>query len=118
MAGLTTLGLIGAAAEPTFNINLLACREVLVTGFGQASKGGAVEPLGLFPLLPGTGGVLAACSYTKVGDALDGASLVPAGDTEGLKSLASTMVPISRKGMRADTTAIIHGGGHVIPNST
>ena len=64
------LGLIGAAAEPTFHINLLALREVLVTGFGEASKSGTVEPLGLFPLLSGAGGVLAACSHTKVGDTL------------------------------------------------
>ena len=66
------LGLVSTATQSAFHINLLAFREVLVTGFGQASKGGTVEPLGLFPLLSGTGCVLAASSHTKVGDALAG----------------------------------------------
>ncbi len=45
------LSLVSTAAQSPFHINLLALREVLVTGFGQASKGGTVEPLRLVATL-------------------------------------------------------------------
>ncbi len=41
----------------------------------------------------------------------DGAGAVPAGDTEGVKPSAPTMVAITRGGMRADTTLAIEIDG-------
>ncbi len=63
------LGLVGAAAEPAFNVDLLPLGQILVAGVGQLAKSRAVEPFGFFPLLSGTGGVLPVAGDGEAGNA-------------------------------------------------
>ncbi len=64
------LCLVGAAAKLTFHVDLLPLGQILVAGVGQLAEGGAVKPLGLFPLLSGTVGVLPAAGYREAGHSL------------------------------------------------
>ena len=50
--------------------HLLSLGQVLIATVRQLAEGGAVEPLGFFPLLSGAGGVSAAAGHAEAGNRL------------------------------------------------
>ena len=79
VAGLTALGLIGTGLQPALDVDLLPLGQVLVTHRCQFAVGLAAEPLDLFPLLTGRGGVGAVAGCGETGNGLAAGSVAHSG---------------------------------------
>ena len=53
-------GLVGPALQPAFNVHPLPIGQTLIARLRQLAKRRAIQPLDLFPLLSGAGGLVSS----------------------------------------------------------